>query len=1204
MRVQLAIAGITCCLLIVAGSASSQYISLGCWQDTAENTAIPTLEGTDPRLDGRFIVRENPIEKCYEVALSFGFTMFAVRNGGACTGSADGLNTYQKNGPSSDCRADGKGGFWANEVYQIGPADTKEDGWLIPNSSWAVDTGEWLVRNSSWVVDTTTILDAAAQALDGNTETYWNPGGIGLDNLNKDWYMILDLTLPHTLTDIAVNNYGDTTHDIAAFTLQKSKVGSPYYWEDVVSVTNVQGGTDQRQEFGGFQGTARYWKFVVNRTHSGNPPWLRELNLFGIPLECVRIPEVFELDGRLTMLPNLIGQKTFNEIQNSPVMDFLSSSFIFTGEHHPEFREFLSTVIFPRCNVSEEDISNCPIRPSSNITASCVGTQLLPCRSWCEEVFSMSDDLTKSLLPPCELFPSSQQGCWNPEPATIMDRGACYHGTGINYRGLWSTTTSGAKCLEWSAPEADYYTTEYPWANLDRNYCRNPTGLERPFCLTEDGSQEECDVIPCNFVGCWDRGPPNYGVTTPRKRFYFIGEKVKYTCNDGYRLEYGSQGESQCHQGSSIGLWEYLKPVCSVNYKERLEKDLLEIYSPRLEPETVTISFTGNVDQIVDLDEKKEQLVASVVINFTWYDSRLIWKKNYYGLIETISVPGKDIWTPTLNLRRNANPLHQGLSKDVPVRVSSSGLVEWRVETLTTTVCDADPFFFPADTMDCDICFAANSAIEQNIQCHGRSSTSDVHVDRHPCDSYSLATNEGEWYRRDKIFAKGKREACFSLQLSRIPTFHIATTVGPCIILVVLMTITFIMPIDKGDRISYGVTIQLSMVVSLVFVTEVLPVKGALPFFATLIIVCMGLMGIFLFVTLAVIFIHDKEGRLSPTARTVLLRYMARVLLLGDLTEENQPCNGASEASLTNHPVVGLTKVNIDDGRGDMTADDDKSVTENETGMAAVEDSVTNHTVVELTKLTIATDDGDMTADDDKSVTEKETGMAAVEDSVTNHTVVELTKVTIATDDGDMTADDEKSVAENEMCTAAGEDPLTIHPAIKLTKIDDDDIAKDENDMTADDVKKTAEICFHASGGDPEMTRQSSGSPKGLESTGSTPESPKGSTGFLRLISSVDELTKAVKRGNEELTNAVKSGTTRIIGGLAEVKNETERLTERLTEGMNELKNEMEEMTKAVKNEKEVSDFTLLAKVLDRLCLALYVIGIAAAIPITMYLGK
>ncbi|CAH1255652.1 TRPM2 [Branchiostoma lanceolatum] len=149
------------------------------------------------------------------------------------------------------------------------------------------DKGMWLVRDSSWVVESAGkplvkngVTYDEAKALDGNTETYWNP--ITGKEFTGNWYIVLDLSAPRTLTRIAVNNYGDTTHDIAAFTLQKSNVGSPYNWEDVVSVADVQGGTDQRQEFGGFQGTARYWRFVVTRTHSGWQPYLREVNLYGI----------------------------------------------------------------------------------------------------------------------------------------------------------------------------------------------------------------------------------------------------------------------------------------------------------------------------------------------------------------------------------------------------------------------------------------------------------------------------------------------------------------------------------------------------------------------------------------------------------------------------------------------------------------------------------------------------------------------------------------------------------------------------------------------------------------------------------------------------------------------------------------------------------------------------------------------------------
>ncbi|XP_078695320.1 uncharacterized protein LOC144924223 isoform X2 [Branchiostoma floridae x Branchiostoma belcheri] len=97
---------------------SPGYVSLGCWKDAGDR-AIPLLEGTDPRLDGQYRERENAIEKCFQVAASRGFPVFSVQHGGQCFGSADGLSTYMKHGPSSDCAADGKGASWANQVYQI-----------------------------------------------------------------------------------------------------------------------------------------------------------------------------------------------------------------------------------------------------------------------------------------------------------------------------------------------------------------------------------------------------------------------------------------------------------------------------------------------------------------------------------------------------------------------------------------------------------------------------------------------------------------------------------------------------------------------------------------------------------------------------------------------------------------------------------------------------------------------------------------------------------------------------------------------------------------------------------------------------------------------------------------------------------------------------------------------------------------------------
>ncbi|XP_019638155.1 PREDICTED: uncharacterized protein LOC109480402, partial [Branchiostoma belcheri] len=73
---------------------------------------------------------------------------------------------------------------------------------------------------------------------------------------------------------------------------------------------------------------------------------------------------------------------------------------------------------------------------------------------------------------------------------------------------------------------------------------------------------------------------------------------------------------------------------------------------------------------------------------------------------------------------------------------------------------------------------------------------------------------------------------------------------------------------------------------------------------ASLIVVCMALMGLFLFFTMAIITIHDRQGSLSPMAKTFFLRYMAKCLLLGDLTEKKVASDdgetGPSSRKLTN----------------------------------------------------------------------------------------------------------------------------------------------------------------------------------------------------------------------------------------------------------------------------------------------------------------
>nr|XP_039252593.1 uncharacterized protein LOC120329867 [Styela clava] len=96
--------------------------SRGCWADDAFRT-IPTVESDGPEFMSQpdYKKREDALGKCARYARSRGFRFFALQDGGYCSASIDAENTYRRIGPSQKCRNDGKGGPWANQVYEIVP---------------------------------------------------------------------------------------------------------------------------------------------------------------------------------------------------------------------------------------------------------------------------------------------------------------------------------------------------------------------------------------------------------------------------------------------------------------------------------------------------------------------------------------------------------------------------------------------------------------------------------------------------------------------------------------------------------------------------------------------------------------------------------------------------------------------------------------------------------------------------------------------------------------------------------------------------------------------------------------------------------------------------------------------------------------------------------------------------------------------------
>ena len=66
-----------------------------------------------------------------------GFKTFAIQDGGMCVTDPTAHQNFDKYGKSKDCKNDGKGGPWANQVYNL--TGTLEGRWTIMSPGYPID---------------------------------------------------------------------------------------------------------------------------------------------------------------------------------------------------------------------------------------------------------------------------------------------------------------------------------------------------------------------------------------------------------------------------------------------------------------------------------------------------------------------------------------------------------------------------------------------------------------------------------------------------------------------------------------------------------------------------------------------------------------------------------------------------------------------------------------------------------------------------------------------------------------------------------------------------------------------------------------------------------------------------------------------------------------------------------------------------------
>ncbi|CAG2223637.1 unnamed protein product [Mytilus edulis] len=292
----------------------------------------------------------------------------------------------------------------------------------------------------------------------------------------------------------------------------------------------------------------------------------------------------------------------------------------------------------------------------------------------------------------------------------------------------------------------------------------------------------------------------------------------------------------------------------SVSDAENIHTAILTSYNKHVLPEEpVIVQAEYNLLTINSLEMKTQTLTTSGWFTVqTYMDKIFLWKHRTYLRIAKI------IWHPELIVENSVIGLTNLGQDDIQLRIQYDGEVRWEPPAILSTSCDMDVTFFPYDIQTCEVELASwgfpSTAVNLSfLKTH-------VNLNNYRTngewDLLSTDQHHGEIIEDDLTYS----ELLFSLHVQRLPGYYLMSVIFPVIVTAVLTSVTFMLPVESGEKVGYILTVLLALAVLLTLFSDSLPTTSkhtsVLVIFLT---VTLGLASFVIILTVLIIRLYHKS---------------------------------------------------------------------------------------------------------------------------------------------------------------------------------------------------------------------------------------------------------------------------------------------------------------------------------------------------------
>ncbi|XP_060072690.1 acetylcholine receptor subunit alpha-like [Ylistrum balloti] len=360
-------------------------------------------------------------------------------------------------------------------------------------------------------------------------------------------------------------------------------------------------------------------------------------------------------------------------------------------------------------------------------------------------------------------------------------------------------------------------------------------------------------------------------------------------------------GQSVLGRTGTMDHWIRLTNALFSNYT----KDIYPVYYLN---ETLTVDLSMFLLSIQDFDEVAGVITLNGGLLQSWADFRLTWNPSDYGGIEDIFLNSSVVWKPHVILVSSAEDLKPFDSGKFDVRVFYNGTCQINPGRRMLATCSVDMTKFPSDSHVCDLEIMQWSVLPDEVVL-GFTSTELI---------LTYYIQNGEW---DIVKTSVSNPTLspggviFTINVTRKPEYLSVSLILPILLVCFLNPFVFLLPASSGERISYTLTLFLSLAVYISIIASSLPNvsnnMAMMSFFLLIILIISGVIIVMTIFTLRYDVISDVSKFPNFLKRLALCIYEKKPVNKDECEKDANVNSDDTEHDLKRDDVIKLIDISL-----------------------------------------------------------------------------------------------------------------------------------------------------------------------------------------------------------------------------------------------------------------------------------------------------